>query len=253
MKPHPLGQAPGLPEAVCGVGLASAPVVQITREHEDCRVAVAEEGVQPPDTQLVPLGFLRLFNPVAVPRPVGLDQFRGGRPGQVGLGQRFLPRTGCDVLDGKPVPRPLHEVACAVVVETGLRHGRLALGEVFRMQHVAGVARAAVHFRSGRVFVQRPLVEVGDVLVVALVAGAKAKFPAARGPRRVDRERLEVVHVHHESQPDLLVIVQAGGGSPLLLRPGQSRQQQPGQYRDDGDHHQQLDQGKTKRRGMGTV
>jgi len=119
------------------------------------------------------------------------------------------------------------------------------------VQHVAGVARAAVHFRGGRVFVQRPLVEVGDVLVVALVTGAEAQFPAARGPRRVDWERLEVVHVHHEGQPDLLVIVQ--GGSPLLLRPGQSRQQQPGQYRDDGNHDKQLDQGKTKRRGMGTV
>ena len=84
------------------------------------------------------------------------------------------------------------------------------------------------------------------MLFRSLVVRAKAKFPAARRPRRVDRERLEVVHVHHESQPDLLVIVQAGGGSPLLLRPGQGRQQQGGQDGDDGDHHQQLDQREAK-------
>ena len=35
----------GLPEAIRGVGLAAAPVVQVSREHEDRRVAVAEEGV----------------------------------------------------------------------------------------------------------------------------------------------------------------------------------------------------------------
>jgi hypothetical protein len=62
-----------LPETVRGVGLATAPVVQITREDKDRRVAIAEEGVQSAHTQFVPLGFLRLFNPVAVPRPVGLD------------------------------------------------------------------------------------------------------------------------------------------------------------------------------------
>ena len=47
--------------------------MQVPRENEDRGVAVAEEGVQPPDTQLVPLGFLRLLNPVAMPWLVGLD------------------------------------------------------------------------------------------------------------------------------------------------------------------------------------
>ena len=157
------------------------------------------------------------------------------------------------MLDTKPVPRPLHEVAGAVVVETGLRHDRLGPGEVFRVQHVTGIARAAVHFRGGRVFIQRPLVKIGEAPVVALVAGAEAKFAAARGPRRVDRERLEVIHVHHESQPDLLMIIQAGGRPPLLLRPGQGWQEQSGQDRDDGNDHQQFYQCETKCWGTGTV
>ena len=63
----------GLPEAVGGIGLAAAPVMQILREHEDRGVAVAEEGVQTAHSQFVPLGFLRLLNPVAMPWPVGLD------------------------------------------------------------------------------------------------------------------------------------------------------------------------------------
>jgi len=51
-------QAIGLPEAVSGVWSTACPVVQIPRKHEDRGVAIAEERVQPPHTQLVPLGFL---------------------------------------------------------------------------------------------------------------------------------------------------------------------------------------------------
>ena len=197
----------GLPETIRWVGLAASPVVQVPRENEDRGVAVAEESVQSAHSQFMPLGFLRFFDPVAMPRPVGLDYFRRRPLGQIGLGQCLLARGSGDVLDAKSVPRPLHEVTCAVVVEAGFFHVRLGFGEVFWVQHVAGVARAAVHFRSGRVFVERPLVEAGESLVVALVAGAKAKFPAACRPGRVDRERLEVIHVHHEGQADLLVVV----------------------------------------------
>jgi hypothetical protein len=69
--PAPSGIA--LPEAVGGVGLAASPVVQVPRENEDRGVAVAEEGVQTAHSQFVPLGFLRLLNPVTMPWPVGLD------------------------------------------------------------------------------------------------------------------------------------------------------------------------------------
>lgn len=40
-----LGQMLGLPEAVGGIGLAAAPVMQIPRKHEDRGVAIAKEGV----------------------------------------------------------------------------------------------------------------------------------------------------------------------------------------------------------------
>ncbi len=70
------------------------------------------------------------------------------------------------------------------------------------------------------------------------------------GPPPVAAERNPVVvlgNVHRHGQADLFAVVQAGRLAGLGLRLGQSRQQQPGEYRDNGDHHQQLDQ----RKGLG--
>ena len=96
------------------------------------------------------------------------------------------------------------------------------------MEHVASVTRATIHIRRGRVSIQRSVVEIGNVLVVALVTGAKAKFTSTCGPRRVDWEGLKVIQVHHESQSNLFVIIQANRLPALLLRSRQCWQQHAG-------------------------
>lgn len=54
-----------------------------------------------------------------------------------------------------------------------------------------------------------------------------------------------VVEIHLKCQSDLLEVREADYLLPLLLRPGQRRQQQRRQNCDDSDNHQQFDQRKT--------
>jgi hypothetical protein len=53
-----------------------------------------------------------------------------------------------------------------------------------------------------------------------------------------------VPDVHRHTETDLLLIANALNVFGLLLGLGQGREQHRGQNRNDGDHHQQFDQGK---------
>jgi hypothetical protein len=55
----------------------------------------------------------------------------------------------------------------------------------------------------------------------------------------------EIIYVHTVAQTQLFQVVDAIGPLGLRFGPGQSRQEQRCQNRNDGDDDQQLDQGKT--------
>ena len=65
-------------------------------------------------------------------------------------------------------------------------------------------------------------------------------------PSRVWEVILVGIAEHVQGQHDLLVVVPVDGVVGFVLGPGQGREEQAGQDGDDGDHHQQLDEGETK-------
>ena len=64
-----------------------------------------------------------------------------------------------------------------------------------------------------------------------LVIGGEVSFP--------------VIGVEKEGGTDLLEVAGAGGGAGFLSRGGEDREQQSRKKGDDGDDHQQLDEGKS--------
>jgi hypothetical protein len=82
-----------------------------------------------------------------------------------------------------------------------------------------------------------------------LVAATKTLYvplvPPRRMPVRCWGNTRVVVGVHVVGDPDLLLVAGALDLGRLRLRPAQRREEHAGQDRDDGDDHQQFDQGKT--------
>ncbi len=52
-----------------------------------------------------------------------------------------------------------------------------------------------------------------------------------------------IVSIEHRREAELATIIEALDDLALLFRPAQGREQQSGQNRDDGDDHEQLNEG----------
>ena len=99
---------------------------------------------------------------------------------------------------------------------------------------------------------QQPALDVGGVDVGVGVAGHPrprrrvGAFASAAQDRLVGRQAVGVVAaIEHPRQAELPIVAQALGLERLALGLAQRGQEHPGQDRDDGDHHQELDEGES--------
>ena len=115
----------------------------------------------------------------------------------------------------------------------------------------AFVARTEVYARRRGVGCQLGILRVHQSLEVCVVriAGVvidDAPHPAATAGGQVVPYQVVVVviGIKNPGEVELLDVGQANRVLPLAFRLGQCGKEQPGKDRDDGDHHQKLDQGK---------
>ena len=78
-----------------------------------------------------------------------------------------------------------------------------------------------------------------------MITAGQAGFQVAA----VRKMAVVVIEINHEREADLFEIGNARRLLGLLLGATQRGQQQPGEDRDDGDDHQQFDQGERPARG----
>ncbi len=66
------------------------------------------------------------------------------------------------------------------------------------------------------------------------------------GDGKIRKSLVVVIQIHVKGNAPLPEIAEAGGAVGMLAGSGQRRQEHAGENGDDGNHHEEFDQGKTK-------
>ncbi len=171
---------------------------------------------------------------IAEPRPITQNDFCGWfhrhaaplnrtrhTPCRLGIGAHVLNLV---TLDG-----PSHEIAVAPSIPTGTGDRRV--------KRIAAVSRAMTCLQC-YVPIQGPIGFPNK----APVQGIRSPFAAPRRPIALGRIKIPVIiDIHGQRDPDLSLVVIALRAISLRFSPGQSRQKNRRQNRDNRNHDQQFD------------
>lgn len=199
-------------------------------------MSIAKEDVEAPSRAPVPLRLLVSLIPIAVPRPIRLDQFRGGSEAHFAAFDWPVlldERVTRDFFSSKIISGPLYKITGSVGLEARADDVRPYLNPALEVQGISPVRGATKAFFGWNVDVEDP---VAPPIFVAVVGIHPSPSSSRRRPGGLDRiEIVIVIHVHVVGDALLFLVVQAFNGLCFGLGLRQGGQEHPREDRDDSD------------------